>query len=351
MQPYGVYNVRYEQDMAIIRTKQQWACAIAFLIFLLFIPLFFSSYIISVFNTLCIVIVACTGLQVLLGYAGQISLAQSAFLGLGAYTYALLMTRLSMPFWLAMICSGVLCAIIGIFFGLPSLRLKGFYLAIVSVAAQYLIVYFVIHLPNLTGGVMGMIVPEAKIGTIVFNSEGSQWYLIMPITAIMLMFAKNLGRSRVGRALIAIKDNDIAAEIMGVNVFLYKVAAFAYCSFYAGFAGSLWGMHEIMISSEQFTLMDSIWYLAILIVGGLGSIAGVVFGTIFLNVLREFINIFTPIIAGFAPSIGKSFFAVATYGLFGIIIAMFLIFEPRGLAHRWELIKVGYRLWPFSHMR
>jgi len=350
MMPSGLYNTTYQQDMSIFRTKYHWAWFFGFLIFLFLCPFFISNYVASIFNATGIAIIASLGVQVVLGYCGQITLGQAAFLGVGAYSWTLLAVKLHFPPLLAIPAAGLITAVIGVVFAIPSARIKGFYLAVSTLAAHIIIIHCITHLTSLTGGATnGLMGPVVRIGGISLISDRQKLYFIMPIVVIMVYLVTNLIRTRFGRAFIAIRDNDLAAEVMGINVFLYKVIAFAICSFCAGVAGSLWAISSRLIHPEQFTLMDSIWYIAIIIIGGMGSIMGIIFGTVSMQLLREFIIIFAPFLSKWVPSMSEALSAAFTAFLFGFIIAIFLIFEPRGLNHRWVILKIKYRLWPFPH--
>jgi branched-chain amino acid transport system permease protein len=238
---------------------------------------------------------------------------------------------------------------VGILFGLPSLKVKGFYLIMTTLAAQFIIIWIIIQLRSLTGGVDGLAAIKPKIAGVALTSKQTWFYLVMIFACMATFFAKNLARSRVGRVFVAIRDNDLAAEIIGCNLFYYKLEAFFIGCMFAGFAGSLLVHYVGFASPEQFTLMDSVWYLGMLIVGGMGSTVGAIFGTIFLRLLDELVTIFSPAIASAFPAIAVQ--AAASMGLMAhaLVIILFLIFEPRGLAHRWEITKKYFRLWPFSY--
>lgn len=348
--PSGIYDVRYPQSLAIIRTSWQWVFFVGFVIFLFIFPLFISDYLASIINLIGIILVGSLGVQVVLGYCGQITLGQSAFVAVGAYSWCILVAKCNFNIWLAMPCAALISTILGILFALPSVRVKGFYLAIATLAAHFIIIYAILHGGNLTGGAKeGFISPIVKIGNQTFFSDRSKYYYVMPIVILMFYLMTNLMRSRIGRAFVAIRDNDLAAEVMGINVFLYKVLAFAICSFCAGIAGCLWAMTQGIVHPDQFSLMISVWYLAIVIIGGMGSIMGVIFGTLFMQILREVILIITPIVADTFTFIKVEQSSGIILIVFGGILAAFLIFEPRGLNNTWLILKRKYRLWPFPH--
>jgi branched-chain amino acid transport system permease protein len=318
----------------------------AFLIFLFTCPLFFSDRILTIMTIIGITIISVHGLSILTGYCEQISLGHVAFMAVGAYTSAVLCAKLGWPFWLALPCAALAAGLVGVIFGLPSLRVKGFYLIVATVAAYFIIMWVILQLRDVTGGADGMAVPRPEIGDFVFKSKSSWFYLVMIIACLATFLAQNLVRSRVGRAFIAIRDNELAAEVMGVNLWAYKLLAFFIGCVYAGVAGSLLVHYFAFASPTQFPFIDSVWYLGMLIVGGMGSTAGAVFGAVSLRLLDELVTMVGPILSAVvAPQAAASLALISR----GVVIMLFLIFEPRGLAHRWELIKAYYRLWPFSH--
>jgi len=346
--PAGTRNYSYAQDMTVFRTRTHWALLAALLVALLAAPLYSSNYWLGVGNLIGITIIAATGLNILTGYCGQLSIGHAGFIAVGAYTSVVLTNRFGVPFLAALVLAGVAAGLIGMVFGIPSLRVKGFYLAISTIAAQFIIVWVINHWTAVTGGFNGMSVPPASVGGLALVSQGSQFYLIMVTTAVAVFLAKNLARTRVGRAFVAIRDNDLAAEVMGINLFHYKLVAFFAGCFLAGVAGSLFAHWVGFVNAENFTFMDSILYVGMIIIGGLGTAVGPIFGVVFIRLLQQGITFVSPVLesafalpAGFTTGIGPM--------VFGLVIILFLILEPRGLAHRWALFKASYRLWPFSY--
>jgi branched-chain amino acid transport system permease protein len=236
-------------------------------------------------------------------------------------------------------------------FGVPSLRVKGFYLAISTIAAQFIIIWVLSHWSSLTGGFMGIKVPYASVGGFQFASESSQFYLIFAVAALSTFFALNLARTRVGRAFVAIRDNDLAAQVMGINIFHYKLLAFFLGCFFAGISGCLLAHWTGTISTENFTLSESVKYVGIIIIGGLGSSIGPILGVLLIwpGLLDYGVTNLTPALQSAFPSLPSGFTTGIGPMLFGLVIILFLVFEPRGMAHRWSLFKSAYRLWPFSY--
>jgi len=347
--PCGTRNYDYAADMAVLRTKTHWALFVGFLVLVFTFPLYLSDYWLGVANLIGITLIAATGLNILTGYCGQLSIGHAGFIAVGAYTSAILTNRLELPFLVGLVCAGLTAGFVGLIFGIPSVRVKGFYLAITTIAAQFIIIWVINHW-GITGGFVGIEVPYASIGGFVFSSEASQFYLIIGITALCTFFAKNLARSRAGRAFIAIRDNDLAAEVMGVNIFYYKMLAFFIGCFLAGIAGSLLAHWIGFMNAEHFTLTESILYIGMIIIGGLGTTLGPILGVVFIRLLQQILMVqVVPFLEGTFTMLPAGFATGVTPMLFGLVIVLFLILEPRGLAHRWSLLKSAYRLWPFSY--
>jgi len=347
--PSGIYSDQYKKDMRIIKTKTQMIMSIAALIMLFVLPElpYVSGYILRLIIGAAIALIICLGLNILTGYCGQLNIGQSAFVMVGAFTSALLNSKFGLPFWATFILAGLAAAAVGVFFGIPSVRLKGLYLALTTLGAQVILTWVALFGFPITAA--GFSVDPVKIGSIVFNTPEKFYYIAIPFALVMTFFAKNMMRSKPGRAFIAIRDNDKAAEGMGIDIFRYKLLAFAICTFYAGVAGSLLVHYMMWAQLESFTLQDSIWYLVMIIVGGFGSIEGTILGVIFITVLKEIIFVIGPIAEANLPFLPMG----AGSGLLLIIIGgmaiVFLSVEPRGLAHRWNLFKAYYRLWPFGY--
>ena len=342
----GTFQESYAQDMAIFRTRLHWGMLFAFLILLFTCPLFFSDRILTILTIIGITIISVHGLSILTGYCGQISIGHAGFMAIGGYASAILSAKLGWPFWATLPSAALAAGIAGLIFGLPSLKIKGFYLIMATIAAQFIIIWLILQLYGLTGGTDGLAAPRLKIAGLVLKSKSSYFYLVMIITCLATFAAKNIVRTRAGRAFIAIRDNELAAEVMGINLWTYKLLAFFIGCAFAGLAGALLVHYYAFACIDQFTFMNSVWYLGMLIVGGMGSTAGAIFGAVSLKLLDEVVTIVGPILsAAVAPQ------AAASLGLImrGLVIIVFLIFEPRGLAHRWEMIKAYFRLWPFSY--
>jgi branched-chain amino acid transport system permease protein len=348
--PGGVHAETYAQDRALIKTPPQWLWFLTLLAFLLLLPTLGTGKIVGIANVIGITVVAVVGLQITSGYAGQINMGQSAFMGVGAYLCAAMAVKLAMPLWLTIPLSGVGAAIFGAVFGLAALRIKGFYLALTTIAAQYIFSFAMLKLPKeWFGRSEGIRMDAARLGGFLFDTDGRIYYLVLAVVLVMTTGAWGLARSRTGRALVAVRDNDNAAEVIGINVFYYKTLAFFIGAFYAGIAGALWAYYVRYVQADQFTLWLSVWYIGMLIVGGMGTVLGAIVGSVVIRLLQELITVVGPHLAEAFPALGGQFVFAAMNMLLGGLIIVFVLFEPRGLVHRWNIVKESYRIWPFPH--
>lgn len=346
--PCSNYRVSYLGEIKIFETDLGYLFLFLFLLAMACLPFFVGSYLLYVITLMGINIIAALGLNILTGFTGQISIGHAAFLGVGAYASGILATKLGFPFLLALPAAGLIASLVGLIFGLPSLRLKGLYLAIATLAAQFIIEYGIIHWESLTRGTAGISMPKPTFFGKSVGGDRPFFYMTFSIVFLMLFFSKNLIRTRIGRAFIAIRDNDRAAEAMGINLWAYKLLAFAVGAFYAGVAGCLWAYCNGAINPEQFNIGLSIEYLAMIIIGGLGSNLGSIFGAVFLTSLYEILRVLAEYILSVRPQLMSILMAIREF-VFGLIIVIFLIFEPDGLAERWRVLKAYFRLWPFSY--
>jgi branched-chain amino acid transport system permease protein len=351
MLPSGTYFETYRQSKALIHTKLQWGWFIGFLLFLYLLPFFAGAHLLSIAIMMCIILISVLGLQIVIGYTGQLNLGQSGFMGVGAYLCALLANQFNLPFWLAIPGGGIGAAVLGAMFGIPASRVKGFYLALTTLAAQFIFTFAIVRLPyEWFGGYKGLPVAAARIGDLVFDTDQRFYFLAMSLVVIFTFFTFNLARSRVGRAFMAIRDNENAAEIMGVHVSRYKVLSFGICALYAGISGSVWAYYVRYVGIDQFTLWHSIWYVGMIIIGGLGNTLGAILGVVAIRGLQEILNYAGPALSNLFPSAGGGAMWFASMNiLLGGLIVVFILFEPKGLAHRWNLLKVSYRKWPFPY--
>jgi branched-chain amino acid transport system permease protein len=286
------------------------------------------------------------GLNIVTGYAGQISLGHAAFMGVGCYTVAAL-AKVDVPFYLALPLAGLVSALVGLIVGVPSLRIKGLYLAVATLAAQFILLFVFREWDSVTGGVRGVNIAPAEVGGWVMNTDREIYYLIVACALVMLLGARNLFRTHIGRSFIAIRDKDISAEVLGIDLFRGKLMAFALGSFYAGVAGGLMGYFYRAITPEHFTLALSVFYLAAIIVGGLGTVLGVILGAAFMTLVPEVLRGVVSFVTLWAPN-AMALLSPVREMVFGALIIAFLIFEPHGLVEIWRRIRRFFHLWPFK---
>jgi branched-chain amino acid transport system permease protein len=312
------------------------------------VPFLVTPYWLTIANQIGIAVIGAVGLNILVGYTGQISLGQGGFLAVGAYTSALLHLRAGFPVPLSILAAVLTTAVIGAFFGVPALRLKGLYLAIATLASQEIILFSVRNWDAVTGGTDAISLPRLEIAGFVFRKDFHWYWVILAFAVLAVLTGRNLFRTGLGRSFMAVRDQDIAAAAMGVDVTRTKVLAFAVSSGYVGLAGALTAHYTGIVTWERFTLNVSVLYLAIIIVGGLGSIAGSVYGSIFMIKLPALITQVGQQLSGTFPSTVQKLPAVQIV-VFGLVIVLFLIFEPRGLDRIWQRTKDYLRFWPFRY--
>ena len=297
---------------------------------------------------------ATLGLNILTGYAGQLSLGTAAFMAVGAFASYNFMLRIEgMPILVAFILGGVCAAMVGIVFGLPSLRIRGFYLAASTLATQFFVVWCLTKVPWFTNNSSSGVITAQQIEILGFKFDSPQekYLLVLGIVAVMALMAKNMVRSTVGRSWMAVRDMDVAAEVIGIRPVYAKLSAFAVSSFIVGVAGALWGfVHLGSWEPLAFGVDRSFQLLFMVIIGGLGSIMGSFFGAAFIVVLPIVLNQLLPWLGALVGlNIDTAIVAHAEYMIFGALIVFFLIVEPHGLARLWAIAKEKLRLWPFPH--
>jgi branched-chain amino acid transport system permease protein len=350
----GVFHESYAADMALFPIPlDRWAMIVLFLLACLGVPFLANRYWMgSLIIPFLVFALSALGLNLLTGYAGQLSLGHAAFMGVGAYGAVILYARCSVPLLPSLLGGGLIAALIGALFGLPALRIKGFYLAVSTLAAQFIIEWVITHVKWIGGGVFATIdTPPLWIGGWLIDTPIEKYYLTLATVVGLSIFARNLVRSRVGRAWMAIRDRDIAAEIMGISLFRYKLLAFAVSSFYAGVAGGLMSFtYYAAANIEEFNLLLSFRLLGMIIIGGMGSILGAFLGAGFIVLLPIFISQLLVMVGKMAGRlVTTDLLANTEFMLFGALIIFFLIVEPLGLARLWQTLKHYLRLWPFAY--
>jgi branched-chain amino acid transport system permease protein len=349
----GVLKTSYEADMGLYPLPiARWAIGLLAVVFFVIIPLGPDSYFLSIANLVWIACIGALGLNILVGYTGQVSIGHGAFMSVGAYTAANLATRLDSPWPVNLLAGGIMAALVGAVVGIPSLRIKGLYLAIATLAGQFIIEWIINHVTFISGGVQASIeVARPHLFGMVLDSQRDMYYFLLFFVVLATIGTMNLVRSRVGRAFIAIRDQDIAAEIIGIHIFRYKLLAFAISSFYAGATGVLYTYFLGIANYEQFQLGVSVDYLAMIIIGGLGSVQGSIFGAFFITLLPIVIRRTMEAFGGvfFEPQTVLNLIPNLRVMLFGVLIIFFLIVEPEGLNRLWRNIRNYFRIWPFAY--
>lgn len=346
----GNYKDTYARDMAIFPIPLDRLGFIVMLgVAFLVIPLTAGEYwISSIMIPFYCFALAALGLNILAGYAGQVSIGHAAFMAVGAYASMILYSRYHVPLIPSIFGGGIVAAGVGAIFGMPSLRIKGFYLAISTLAAQFIIQWILTHWQWVSGGVFGTIdAPPLQILGHELDTPAEKYYLVLCCTVLLVVFAKNLVRGRLGRNWMAIRDMDVAAEIIGVSLFSNKLKAFAVSAFYAGIAGSLITLAYYGAANvEEFHVMVSFQLLGMIIIGGLGSVLGSFLGAAFMVLLPIFIN---HMLASFMDVVPTDVLSNIESIIFGALVVLFLIVEPYGMARLWLTIKEKLRLWPFPY--
>ena len=352
MRPCGDFRTSYKQDNTIFETKTIRWVAIFTIIALCFAPLVVDGYFITLLIQISYLGIAALGLNILVGYTGQISLGHGAFFGFGAFASAWLNTSFNIPVFLCIPLAGFLTMAVGMMFGAPAARIKGLYLAIATLASQFIIEDFFARADWFSGGASGSMAEPVSLFGFAFDTDQSFYYIALFSLVFMFIWGCNLMRSRDGRAFVAVRDHYLSAEIMGVKLNKYRLLSFGISSFYAGIGGALYAHYLGYVSAEGFTIMMSIQFLAMIIIGGLGSIKGTLMGVIFMvflpEVLESGVGVMKMTDWGNIPMVVDGLAYIKEMAI-GLVIIGFLIFEPEGIAHRWTQIKNYWKFYPFAY--
>jgi len=359
--PCGDYHQNYAEDQGWWQTRviQGKMIFLLVLVFILF-PLFLSGYWLSVANMIGYTALGALGVQILIGYAGLITLGHAAFIAVGAYASTVLILYFPWPHFLvawglaypiSIIIAAIVAGLWSVLFGLPSARIKGFYLILSTMAAQFITVDFILtqYVSQIGGRGQAFSLPPGtiKIGPWLIDSDRKIYFLMITLLTLAVIVTANLLRTRVGRAWVAIRDNDVAAETLGINIVWYKLLNFFVAGFIGGIAGAFWVSNCAALSPEHFPWFWSLWLVGVILIGGAG-IDGVIFGSIFMVGVMELIQIGVISISDVYPELMIKFLYIKE-SVFGLAICAFLIYEPRGLSYRWWQIKNYFNLWPFSY--
>lgn len=343
----------YYEDVRLLKSGTVVFWFVVLIAGLAIFPLLVPNYYIYMANYMAINVIVAIGLNLLIGYTGQISLGHAGFFAIGAYGTVVLMSLTGLPFVIALPLSAFVAAAFGFLIGFPALRLEGPYLTIATLGFG-LTITMIIGKIDLFGGRNGLQTPELSVFGWVVESDKDFYFLLIPITVFLAWFARNLSRTKVGRAFVAIRDADVAAETMGVNLTLYKTLSFAVSAFYTGLAGGLYAFVLRFIEPELFSLVMSITFLAYIVVGGLGSIMGAITGACLISwldlQLRNILSL--PYIGDWLEVLSQSYFSITgvsniQYIVLGGIMVLIMVFEPLGLYGIWIRIKKYWVTWPF----
>lgn len=343
----GTAKKTYAADEALLTTMSQKRWLALLIVGLIAMPFAMDNYGLYLSCLVAVNVISATGLNILTGYTGLVSLGQAAFMAVGAYTVALLEQHFGSPVLVNLVGAGLVAAAIGVVFGIPSLRVKGLYLAIATIAASFILQFVFVEWSSLTNGNRGINIPPASFFGYELNTYFQLYWLFLPITVLMVLAAANLFRTRIGRAFIAIRDRDISAEVLGISLLRYKLISFGIASFYAGLAGGLWAYFFRVITPESLTFAESVFFLAAIIVGGMGTILGGIVGAMFMTLVPEALRLVVDILSPYIENAGAVLSPVNTI-VFGLLIVLFLVFEPQGLAEIIQRFRRYFDLWPFK---
>ncbi len=342
----GALKESYRADHALFDTPTQRVWLALGALALVAFPFLASDYWLFMACLVGIHVIATTGLNILTGFTGLVSLGQAAFMGVGAYAAGFLEIRFGTPLFLNLMAAGLTSAAVGVVVGVPSLRVKGLYLAIATIAASFLLHFVFQNWTAATGGTRGLSIPPARLFGVELARPQQLYWVIAPIAIVATLAAANLFRTRWGRAFIAVRDRDISAEVLGIPLLRTKLMSFALSSFYAGVAGGLWAYFFRVVTPESFPFVYSIFFLAAVIVGGMGTILGGVLGAVFMTLTPEALKAIVGWLTPVLPNAVALLAPVRTI-VFGLLIIGFLIFEPHGLAEIWRRVRRFFHLWPF----
>lgn len=345
----GHYKESIGQIIALSDSPAVWGWTMALIAALLVAPFVVSTYALTLMVSALISIIGAVGLNLLTGTTGLISLGQAGFMAIGAYTNAILLADYRAPVWVGLPAAGVAAALISIVVGIPSLRLKGLYLAITTLAFSFIINHIILYAEGLTHGPNGVFVGGAKLFGIGLERGRPLYYLTLGLAIATVFAALNLLRTRIGRAWIAIRDHDIAARVMGIDLVRYKLLAFVVSSFIVGVAGALLSLQIRFVNIDVFGLIISIEALAIIILGGLGSVAGAVLGAVFLSYLPEAIRVALSAVIDPASPLYTDYVYEIRGIANGIVIVLFLRFKPDGLIGFWRDARKYWSNWPLAY--
>lgn len=342
----GYFRTDYAQDLALMQTRLERGSLLVFILLLGAFPFIADAFYLDLACQVFLAAVGSLALMLLTGFAGQVSLGHAGLLSAGAFTAGILSKEVGAPFWVTVPAAAVAGAVLGVVFGLPSLRLRGLYLAVSTLALHFVVVYLGGEYETKRGYSTGIVIdPPEILGIRIYG--GTLWYFVLlAFAAAALLICANLMRSRTGRAWGAIRAHETVAEALGIGVARYKLLAFVISSAMAAVAGALFAYYRGFVSVEAFSLFLSIQYVAMIIIGGMGSLLGALLGAVF-------VTLFPYLIEGALMSLpnAQAYAAVLfalNYAAFGAVMILFLVFEPQGLVGIWRRLQAYFLLWPFK---
>ncbi len=343
----GYFRTGYAQDLALIQTRTERAALTAFALALAAFPFLATAFYLDLACQVFLAAIGALSLMLLTGYAGQISLGHAGLLAAGAFTAGIMFRELHAPFWLTLPAAAIVGAVLGVIFGLPSLRLRGLYLAVSTLALYFVVAYVGGEYESTRGFSTGITVDPPKLGGFALTNPRAWYFALLAAAAAALLICANLLRSRTGRAWRAIRAHETVAEALGIGIASYKLLAFVISSAMAAVAGALFAYYRGFVSVEAFSLFLSIQYVAMIIIGGMGSLLGALLGALFVTLL-PYLTEAALMKLPHAQSYAGVLFAI-NYSTFGVVMILFLIFEPLGLVGIWRRLQSYFLLWPFKY--
>ena len=341
----GYFRTSYERDFRLLDTRTQIASLVVFFAALVAFPFIASSFVLDLANQFFLAAIGAVALMLLTGYAGQVSLGHAGLLAAGAFTVGILVKEVNAPFWVTLPAAALVGAGLGIVFGLPSLRLRGLYLAVSTLALHFVVIHFGAEYETQRGFSTGILIEPPTLGGIELSDPRAWYFVLAAAAAATVLLSLNLLRTRTGRAWRALRDHETVAEALGISVPAWKLAAFVTSSTLTAVAGALFAYYRGFVSVEAFSLFLSIQYVAMVIIGGMGSILGALLGAAFVTLFPYLIESGMALLP--TPERFASLVFAVNYAAFGLVMVLFLLYEPEGLVGIWRRVRDWFLLWPF----
>jgi branched-chain amino acid transport system permease protein len=342
----GYFRTSYARDQRLVDTRTQIGALAVLALALCVLPFLVEPFIVDLANQFFLAAIGAVALMLLTGVAGQVSLGHAGLLAAGAFTTGILFKEASAPFWVTLPAAALSGALLGIVFGLPSLRLRGLYLAVSTLALHFVVIYAGGEYETKRGFSTGIVIDPPALGSWSLT-DGRGWYFVLLLAAALaVLIALNLLRAKTGRAWRAIRDHEVVAAGLGIDVPRYKLAAFVVSSTMTSVAGALFAYYRGFVSVEAFSLFLSIQYVAMVIIGGMGSILGALLGAAFVTLFPYVIESLLGVLPG-SERLASMVYAI-NYAAFGLVMVLFLLFEPLGLVGVWRRVRDWFVLWPYK---